>query len=245
MCPFQTIVVCFSLVNIKSTKYECCVALSAVITKKHNIMVGQIIGAAAQVGSAIYGAVKSSEANKKAQQMIQNQRDENRKWYDQKMAEDYMQRSDVQNVLRKQRELLNEQYQRARATNIVAGGTDEALALQQQAANDAMGDTMADIAANATDYKENVEQQYRTQDAALNQQQIGVEQAKAQSIAQAASQMGSAVSGLMTGVDATKSGKVPLTTKQVNLYADAQQQIANTLEEDLAKADAEIDKIFA
>ena len=162
-------------------------------------MVGQLIGAAAQIGSSIYGAIKSSQANKRAEQMIQNQRDENKKWYDQKMAEDYMQRSDVQNVLRKQRELLNEQYQRARATNIVAGGTDESLALQQQAANETMGDTMANIAANASDYKDSIEQQYRANDAALNQQQIGVEQGKAQSIAQAAGQVGSAVSGLMTG----------------------------------------------
>lgn len=163
-------------------------------------MVGTILGAAAQVGSSIYGAIESSQANKQARQMIQNQRDENKRWYDQKMAEDYMQRSDVQNVLRKQRELLNEQYQRARATNIVAGGTDESLALQQQAANEAMGNTMADIAANAANYKDSVEQQYRAQDAALNQQMIGVEQGNAQAIAQAAGQMGSAVSGLMTGV---------------------------------------------
>ena len=168
-------------------------------------MVGQIIGAAAQVGSSILGAIKSSQANKRAEAMIQNQRDENRQWYDQKMAEDYMQRSDVQNVLRKQRELLQEQYKRARATNIVAGGTDESLALQQQAANDAMGDTMANIAANAADYKEGIEQQYRAQDAALNQQQIGVEQANAQAIAQAAGQMGSAVSGLVTGIDEEKN----------------------------------------
>ena len=131
--------------------------------------------------------------------MIQNQRDENQRWYDQRMTEDYMQRSDVQNVLRKQRELLSEQYQRARATNIVAGGTDESLALQQQAANEAMGDTMADLAANAANYRDSVENQYRAQDAALNQQQVGVEQANAQAIAQAAGQMGSAVSGLMTG----------------------------------------------
>jgi hypothetical protein len=162
-------------------------------------MVGAILGAAAQVGSSIYGAIKSSQANKRATEMIQNQRDENKKWYDQKMAEDYMQRSDVQNVLRKQRELLKEQYQRARATNIVAGGTDESLALQQQAANEAMGNTMADIAANASAYKDSVEQQYRAQDAALNQQIIGVEQGNAQAIAQAAGQMGSAVGGLMTG----------------------------------------------
>ncbi len=162
-------------------------------------MVGQILGAAAQVGSSIYGAIKSSQANKKAEQMIQNQRDENKKWYVQKMAEDYMQRSDVQNVLRKQRELLDEQYKKARATNIVAGGTDESLALQQQAANEAMGETMADIASNAANYKESVENQYRTQDAALNQQQAAMEQAKAQSIAQAAGQVGAAVGGLMTG----------------------------------------------
>lgn len=170
-------------------------------------MIGAIIGAAAQVGSSIYGAVKSSQANKRAQQMIQNQRDENKKWYDQRMAEDYMQRSDVQNVLRKQRELLSEQYQRARATNIVAGGTDESLALQQQAANEAMGNTMADIAANAANYKDSVENQYRAQDAALNQQQMGVEQTKAQSIAQAASQMGSAVSGLMSGLGKSSSSE--------------------------------------
>lgn len=162
-------------------------------------MVGAIVGAAAQIGSSIYGAIKSSQANKRAEQLLKNQRDENQKWYDQKMAEDYTQRTDVQNVLRKQRELLQEQYQRARATNIVAGGTDESLALQKAAANEAMGETMAGIAANAASYKEGVENQYRAQDAALNQQQITNEQAKAQSIANAAGQVGSAVSGLMTG----------------------------------------------
>lgn len=170
-------------------------------------MVGAIIGAAAQVGSSIYGAIKSSQANKKAQEMIQNQRAENKKWYDQRMAEDYMQRTDIQNVLRKQRELLNEQYRRARATNIVAGGTDESLALQQQAANAAMGDTMADIAANAESYRDSIESQYRTQDAALNQQLVGVEQAKGQAIANAAGQVGSAVGGLMTGAISDAAGK--------------------------------------
>ena len=162
-------------------------------------MVGQLIGAAAQIGSSIYGAIKSSQANKRAEQLLQNQRNENQKWYDQKMAEDYMQRSEVQNVLQKQRDLLQEQYKRARATNIVAGGTDEQLALQQQAANETMGDTMASIASGATAYKEGIENQYLANDAALNQQQIANEQAKAQSIANAAGQVGSAVSGLMTG----------------------------------------------
>ena len=183
-------------------------------------MIGNLIGAAAQVGSSIYGAIKSSQANKRAEKLIQAQRDENKKWYDQKMNEDYTQRTDAQNVLRKQRELLQEQYQRARATNVVAGGTDESLALQQAQANETMGDTMADIAGQAAAYKEGVEQQYRAKDDALNQQQIQVEQNKANSIAQAAGQMGSAVSGLMSGGLATSTPDTPATTE------DAKQTIA-------------------
>lgn len=170
-------------------------------------MVGAIIGAAAQIGSSIYGAIKSSQANKRAEQLLKNQRDENQKWYETRMAEDYTKRADVQNVLRKQKELFDEQYQKAKAASVVAGGTDEALALQKAAANEAMGETMADIAAQASDYKDSVEEQYRAKDDALNQQQIGIEQNKAQSIAAAAGQMGSAVSGLMNGIDAGKAAQ--------------------------------------
>lgn len=166
---------------------------------KNIYMVGAIIGAAAQTASAIGGAIASSVANKKAREMIGTLRQEKQKWYDQQMAQDYTQRLDVQNILRKQRELLQEQYQRSRATNLVAGGTDESLALQQASANNTMGDTMADIASQASSYKEGVEQQHRADMDAIAQQEIALQQQKAQNIASAAGQMGSAVSGLMTG----------------------------------------------
>ena len=140
------------------------------------------------LGSAIYGQVKSKKLNDKAQYELDSRRNENRNWYNQKMNEDYMMRSDVQNVLRKQRELLDEQYKRARATNLVSGGTDESLALQQQAANQTMGDTMADIAANASAYKDNIEQQYRAQENNLSQQQQQIYTNQANQVSQAASQ---------------------------------------------------------
>lgn len=170
-------------------------------------MVGAAIGTAAQVGASIYGAIKSSQANKKAMDILKAQKDENKKWYEERMNEDYLQRADVQNVLRKQRELLGEQYKRARATNVVAGGTDESLAMQQQAANEIMGDTMGNIAAQAESYKEGVENQYRTTDAALAQQEMGIHQTQAQNIATAAGQVGKAVSGLVSGagMDATNA----------------------------------------
>ena len=146
-------------------------------------------GAIAQLGSTIYTQAQAKKYNDQALDELKGRREENKQWYNQKMSEDYMMRSNVQNVLRKQRELLDEQYQRARATNVVAGGTDEALALQQQAANKAMGDTMANIAANASTYKDNVEQQYRTQENAISQQQQQVYTNQANQVAQAGSQL--------------------------------------------------------
>lgn len=116
------------------------------------------------------------------------------------MAEDYTQRADVQNVLRKQKEMLAEQYKRARATNVVAGGTDEALVLQQREANETLGDTTANIAAQSEAYKESVENQYRQREAELAQQEIGNYQNQAQAISAAAGQVGSAVGGLVQGV---------------------------------------------
>ena len=206
-------------------------------------MVGAIIGAAAQVGSSIYGAIKSSQANKRAEDLLRNQRDENRKWYETRMAEDYTRRADVQNILRKQRELFQDQYKRARATNVVAGGTDESLALQQAGANETMGETMADVAANAADYKDAVEQQFREKDDAYNQQQIAMEQNKAQQIANAAGQMGSAVSGLVSGISGAAGAAKTLTPSGVQAFANAQQQISDTIDEDMKKLDDDIAKL--
>lgn len=167
-------------------------------------MIGTAIaGGVAALGSAIYGGITSSRANNRARALIQQQRDDNKNWYNTRMAQDYTLRSDVQAAIKRQRELLDEQYKRARATNVVAGGTDEALALQQQAANRSLAQTMTDVASQASAYKDNVEQRYRAQDAALNQQQAQSYQQQAAQTAQAAGQGVNAGIGLMGNAIAT------------------------------------------
>lgn len=145
-------------------------------------------GAVTALGAAIYGGIKSGKYNRKADELIQQQRDNNREWYNIASSRDYTQRSDVQAAIKKQRELLNEQYERAKASSVVAGGTDEALALQKAAANQSLAQTATDIAARASDYQDNIEQQFRQQDAALNQQQAADYRQIAANTAQAASQ---------------------------------------------------------
>lgn len=155
------------------------------------------IGGAAALGSAIYGAVSSSIANNKARKLIQQQRDDNKSWRDINMARDYTLRSDVQAAIKRQRELLNEQYDRAKAAKVVAGDTEESLALQRQAANKSLSDTMTDVASQASAYKDAVDRQYRAQDAALNQQQAANYQQQAAATAAAAGQAVNAGVGLM------------------------------------------------
>ena len=125
------------------------------------MLVSSIIGGIGALGSAIYGAISSSKNANKARQLIQNQRDENQRWYNTKMNEDYTLRTDVQNAINKQRELLDEQIKRANARSVVGGASEEQAALAKEAANKSVAQATADIAAEGANYKDRVEQPYR------------------------------------------------------------------------------------
>ena len=135
-------------------------------------IISSIIGGVTSLGSAIYGAIKSSKANNEARKLIQQQRDDNERWYNIKKNTNYTQRADVQRAITKQRELLDEQLKSSNARSIVGGASDESAALAKDAANKSLAEATADIAAAGAQYQDQVEQQYRQQDAALNQQQV-------------------------------------------------------------------------
>lgn len=168
--------------------------------------IGTIIGGGTALASSIIGAIGSSVANKKANKLINVQKEEITQWYNRNKAQDYTKRLDSQAILKKQRELLDEHYKNARATNIVAGGSDAALAQQQEAANQSLDNTMTTMAGQAASYKDSIEQQYMQQNNALAQQQVAVKQGQAQQIAAAAGQ-GVAAGLNLIGTDINKSNK--------------------------------------
>lgn len=156
---------------------------------QYSSMAQAIIGTGAAALAATYGINKSGELNYQADQIRRGMQNDNREWYNVKMSQDYTQRADVQAAIKKQRELLNEQYKRSKATNAVAGGTDESLALQKQGANQSVSQTASEVAARGADYKDNVERQFRSQDFALKQQEAQDKKQRAAAVAQAASQV--------------------------------------------------------
>lgn len=149
------------------------------------MLLSSILGGIGSLASSIIGGIQSAKAQKKASELIQNQRDENRQWYNTKMNQDYTQRADVQNAITRQRELLDEQIKRANANKVVGGGSDESAALAKEAANKSVADATADIAADSANYKDQVENQYRAQEQNLNQEEIKQYQDKASQNAQA------------------------------------------------------------
>ena len=155
-------------------------------------MIASIIGGVLAAGSAIYGGIKSSKAAAEANEITRKQQLQNRTWYDMRMNEDYTKRADSQAAINKARELLLEHQRNVSASQAVAGTTDEAAALAKQSANNTIGDVTTNIAAQAANYKENVENQYMNRDAQLAQQEQSNLNQKAQNIANATGQASSA-----------------------------------------------------
>ena len=164
-------------------------------------MLGAIIGAAISAASSWYGGYKSSEAAKKANSEIKNMQAENQAWYDKRYNEDPLQRSSAQRVLTKTAEMMRDRNKAAAGRQAVMGGTEEAVAAEKARNNEALAEAASRIAAQGDATKDAIEQQYRATKQGLTQQEIGIEQQRANNIAQAAAGVGKAAGGLMSGLD--------------------------------------------
>ena len=150
------------------------------------------IGAALAVGGAAYGSIASNKWNKKARNLIQSQRDNVEAWRLNRQNQDDINRMESQAIINNQKRLLDEKYRQSEKANIVAGGTDEALALQKASANDALAQTEAAIAKDASNRHDSDERLARAEDAALAQQQVQTYMNQANAAAQAGSQAANA-----------------------------------------------------
>lgn len=168
---------------------------------------GLVIGSAAlSLGSSIFGGAKAAAAQREANRLLEQQKRENEAWYKRRYNEDYTQTAEAQNMIRMAREAGEKQYRRAEGAAAVAGGTDEALAQAKEAGNEMVANATANIAAQGTQRKDNIEQTYRQTDAALTGQQIQALQGKAQAISNAAGQASGAFASMGSALLSTGEG---------------------------------------
>lgn len=152
-----------------------------------------MIGSLASTG---IGAWQSAEAMADAKEQLSNQYKTERAERNRMLNRGYVNSSDAQGLLRRVQELQRQQYERARATNVVAGGTDAHLAAVQQNNNKVVTDVAGNLASRADAWKDNLRLQQIGSDRAYAQQMFAINQNKAQNIAQAAGQATKAMAGI-------------------------------------------------
>lgn len=148
-----------------------------------------ILGAASLalgVGSSLFGANKAKKAARRAQAENQYRTNAEKAWYDKNYNTDYIDTKAGQNLMRRAQEVQDEYIRKADGAAAVGGGTAASVAQAKESANKAMGDTIANIAAQDTSRKQKVEDAHLANTQQLSRERQQIEQQKAQATSDAA-----------------------------------------------------------
>ena len=143
-----------------------------------------LIGAAIGAAGSIFGGISASKAMRKMKANVEAQKKANQDWFDRRYNEDATQRADAQRILTMTEESIKNRNKAAVGAQAVMGGTEESVAAAKAANNKALSDATSQIAVNAEQRKDSIEQQYQ-RDADLTNQLNEIEQNKANAIGQA------------------------------------------------------------
>ena len=153
----------------------------------------------AGLGSALatgIGVKASAEANDQAREDLKTDFRDQIARYNRLLDRNYVESPENSGLMRRMQEMQRDRYNQARATNVVAGGTDAHLAAMQAQGAKIVSDTGNAIAERAQAYKDKVEDAKYATKGRYAQQMFGLDQQKAQTIANAAGQASKAMAGI-------------------------------------------------
>ena len=155
-------------------------------------MAGGALGAA----GSIFGGISASKAMRRMKKNLQAQKEANQNWYDRRYNEDATQRADAQRILTQTEESIRNRNRQAAGAQAVMGGTDESTAAAKAANAQALADATSQIAVNAENRKDQIEQTYQQRDSQINEALNNLEINKAQAISQAVQGVAKAGAGI-------------------------------------------------
>lgn len=159
-------------------------------------LIGSIAGGALGAAGSIFGGISASKAMRRVKKNLQAQKEANQNWYDRRYNEDATQRADAQRILTQTEESIRNRNRQAAGAQAVMGGTDESTAAAKAANAQALADATSQIAVNAENRKDQIEQTYQQRDAQINEALNNLEINKAQAISQAVQGVAKAGAGI-------------------------------------------------
>lgn len=185
-----------------------------------------LLGAAAlglSVGSSIFGGISARKAAKKALRENKYRMNAEKAWYDKEYNTDYLDTKAGQNLMRKAQEVQDNYIRKADGAAAVGGGTAASTAMAKEAANRAMGNTVANIGANDTARKASVSDQHMRNESNLSQQREAIYNQQAQNVSNAAQSMSNALAAAAPGLDgapkASEAGKIDVGSAEAKAAA--------------------------
>ncbi|UWH91966.1 MAG: hypothetical protein [Bacteriophage sp.] len=159
-------------------------------------LIGSIAGGALGAAGSIFGGISASKAMRRVKKNLQAQKEANQNWYDRRYNEDATQRADAQRILTQTEESIRNRNRQAAGAQAVIGGTDESTAAAKAANAQALADATSQIAVNAENRKDQIEQTYQQRDSQINEALNNLEINKAQAISQAVQGVAKAGAGI-------------------------------------------------
>lgn len=159
-------------------------------------LIGSIAGGALGAAGSIFGGISASKAMRRVKKNLQAQKESNQNWYDRRYNEDATQRADAQRILTQTEESIRNRNRQAAGAQAVMGGTDESTAAAKAANAQALADATSQIAVNAENRKDQIEQTYQQRDSQINEALNNLEINKAQAISQAVQGVAKAGAGI-------------------------------------------------
>lgn len=159
-------------------------------------LIGSIAGGALGAAGSIFGGISASKAMRRVKKNLQAQKEANQNWYDRRYNEDATQRADAQRILTQTEESIRNRNRQATGSQAVMGGTDESTAAAKAANAQALADATSQIAVNAENRKDQIEQTYQQRDSQINEALNNLEMNKAQAISQAVQGVAKAGAGI-------------------------------------------------
>ena len=148
---------------------------------------------AGSVASSLFGANKAKKAARKAQAENTYRTNAEKAWYDKEYNTDYLDTKAGQNLMRRAQEVQDNYVRKADGAAAVGGGTAASVAMAKESANKAMGDTIANVAAQDTARKQQVADAHQQNVMQLSRERQQIEQGKAQATSDAAQNMSNAL----------------------------------------------------
>jgi len=191
------------------------------------------------------GAASSASANAQAREDLKSDFRDQMARYNRLLNRNYVDSPENAGLMRRLQDMQRERYNQARATNVVAGGTDAHLAAMQGQGAKIVSDTANAVAERSQAYKDKVEDAKYATKRAYSQQMFGLDQQKAQTIANAAGQASKAMAGIaaaggaaqnpfgMFGLGQDDYERLAQANIDAQTEASVNQQLENSLQETL------------